>query len=117
MLTTPHCERLFLDEKFAIGQMFRKMGKTPEFALLGCGADIDSEGRRSLWRRYTLSMEGFEADITEVFPDRDMFVHGEAWLSKKIKHVPTADMYKVEGKAHVYAVDPVHRGTSELVSA
>ncbi|KAH9987147.1 hypothetical protein BJV74DRAFT_878396 [Russula compacta] len=73
ILTTPSCERLFLDEKFAIGQMFRKRQTPPQFALLECGSNTE-DGRRVLWRRYTLSMEGFECDITEVFPDRDMFI-------------------------------------------
>ncbi|KAA1468902.1 hypothetical protein DENSPDRAFT_915591 [Dentipellis sp. KUC8613] len=80
-ITTPQCERLFLDEKFAIGQMFRRMGQVPVFALVACGSG-DENGKRRLWRRYTLTMEGFECDITEVFPDRDMFVRCEAWLSE-----------------------------------
>ena len=29
-------------------------------------------------------MEGFECDITEVFPDRDMFVLGEQWLDGEL---------------------------------
>lgn len=37
--------------------------------------------KRKLWRRYTLSTDGFAAEIVEVFPDRDMFVQGERWLS------------------------------------
>jgi hypothetical protein len=47
-------ERLFLDEKYAIGQMFRKMQTPPQFALLDCGAKVE-DGKDSLWRRYTLS--------------------------------------------------------------
>jgi len=82
-LTAPHCERLFLDEKFAIGQMFRKMQSPPQFALLECGSRIEG-GTRVLWRRYTLSTEGFVCDITEVFPDRDMFVLGEKWLTREV---------------------------------
>ena len=81
-LTSSLCERLFLDEKFAIGQMFRKMQTPPQFALLECGSKLE-DGKRVLWRRYTLSTEGFECDITEVFPDRDMFVLGEQWLSRE----------------------------------
>ncbi|KAN0115638.1 hypothetical protein V8E52_006757 [Russula decolorans] len=79
-ITTPHVERLFLDEKFAIGQMFRKMQAPPQFALLECGSKVEA-GKRVLWRRYTLSTEGFLCDIVEVFPDRDMFVQGEKWLN------------------------------------
>ena len=82
-ITTPLCERLFLDEKFAIGQMFRRMQMPPQFALLECGGRLE-DSKRVLWRRYTLSTEGFECDITEVFPDRDMFVLGEQWLSREL---------------------------------
>jgi hypothetical protein len=82
-ITTPEVERLFLDEKFAIGQMFRKMQTPPEFALLDCGSKFEKEARkRVLWRRYTLSTDGFLCDIVEVFPDRDMFVQGEQWLGE-----------------------------------
>ncbi|ETW79282.1 hypothetical protein HETIRDRAFT_323280 [Heterobasidion irregulare TC 32-1] len=92
-ITTPHCERLFLDEKFAIGQMFRKVGKVPEFALLNCGLE-DAEGDvQKLWRRYILAMDGFECDITEVFPDRDMFVR-DSWIEEGI----TGDVGVEEGK-------------------
>ena len=80
-ITTPLVERLFLDEKFAIGQMFRRMQTPPQFALLECGSKFEA-GKRVLWRRYTLSTEGFLCDIVEVFPDRDMFVQGEQWLSE-----------------------------------
>jgi chorismate-pyruvate lyase len=82
-ITAQLCERLFLDEKFAIGQMFRKMQTSPQFALLQCGSEVE-DGKHVLWRRYTLSMEGFECDITEVFPDRDMFVLGEQWLDGEL---------------------------------
>ena len=81
-ITTPQVERLFLDEKFAIGQMFRRMQTPPQFALLECGSKFEA-GKRVLWRRYTLSTEGFLCDIVEVFPDRDMFVQGEKWLSQE----------------------------------
>ncbi len=83
------CERLFLDEKFAIGQMFRKMQTPPQFALLDCGVGFE-DGKNTLWRRYTLSTEGFVCDITEVFPDRDMFNLGERWLDEEHVNVPTA---------------------------
>jgi hypothetical protein len=75
------CERLFLDEKFAIGQTFRRMQTPPQFALLDCGVGF-GDGKNTLWRRYTLSTEGFVCDITEVFPDRDMFNLGERWLDE-----------------------------------
>jgi hypothetical protein len=81
-ITTPLAERLLLDEKFAIGQMFRRMQTPPQFALLECGGKFET-GKRVLWRRYTLSMDGFLCDIVEVFPDRDMFVQGEQWLRER----------------------------------
>jgi len=62
--------------------MFRKMQSPPQFALLECGSKVEA-GKRVLWRRYTLSTEGFLCDIVEVFPDRDMFVQGEKWLSEE----------------------------------
>lgn len=63
--------------------MFRKLQSPPQFALLECGSRFEG-GRRVLWRRYTLSTEGFVCDITEVFPDRDMFVLGEQWFSSEL---------------------------------
>jgi len=103
----------FLDEKFAIGQMFRKMERLP-VRMLGCGADIDSEGRRSLWAPLHALDGRFETDITRYSLTGTCLCSEKAWLSKEIKHCRQADMYKVEGKAHVYADDPVHRG---MVSA
>jgi hypothetical protein len=53
--------------------MFRQMNCTPDFALLEVGVEpIGNSAREKLWRRYTLSMEGFECEITEVF-DRRIF--------------------------------------------
>lgn len=79
-ITDPRIEELFLDEKFAIGQMFRKMGTQAEFALLECGTSVDAiTGKDKIWRRYILAMEGFECDIIEVFPDREMFTR-EDWI-------------------------------------
>jgi hypothetical protein len=83
-------ERLFLDEKFAIGQMFRKMQTPPKFALLECGSKLEA-GKRVLRRRYTLSTEGFLCDIVEEFPDRDMFVQGEQWLGESQKAVSSQE--------------------------
>jgi len=80
-ISAPLPERLFLDEKFAIGQMFRKMQTPPQFTLLDCGIEVE-DGKETLWRRYNLSTEGFVCDITEVFPDRDMFKLCEKWLDE-----------------------------------
>ena len=58
------------------------MQAPPQFALLDCGVGF-KDGKNTLWRRYTLSTEGFVCDITEVFPDRDMFTLGEQWLDER----------------------------------
>ncbi|TFK47631.1 hypothetical protein OE88DRAFT_1636212 [Heliocybe sulcata] len=78
-LTSPECERLFLDERYAIGQLFRQLRLAPKFTLLKVEARI-IDGRRELERTYRLENTGISCDITEVFPDRDMFVLGRAWL-------------------------------------
>lgn len=80
-ITSPLAETLFLDDKFPIGQMFRKMGRPPTFSLQNVETDI-VDGKRELRRTYTLSTEGFFCEILEVFPDRDMFVQGETWLKE-----------------------------------
>ncbi|KAF9526101.1 hypothetical protein CPB83DRAFT_795269 [Crepidotus variabilis] len=93
-ITSPEVAHLFLQEKYAIGQMFRRMEKVPQFELLavGFGAVKDKEDdqvvqsytadvRRQLWRKYTLVMPHFECEILEVFPDRRMFSSSEMWLS------------------------------------
>ncbi|KAF9228401.1 hypothetical protein BS17DRAFT_773645 [Gyrodon lividus] len=78
-ITSPECERLFLDEKFPIGQTFRQLRRNPRFSLLNVET-LAVRGKRELRRTYTLETEGFLAEILEVFPDRDMFTRGEAWL-------------------------------------
>lgn len=79
-ITDPYIEEIFLDERYAIGQVFRKMGAQAEFALLECGTSVDAiTGKDKIWRRYILAMEGFECDIIEVFPDREMFSN-EEWI-------------------------------------
>ncbi|KAI8998907.1 hypothetical protein BD414DRAFT_407676 [Trametes punicea] len=80
-VTSPECERLLLDEKFALGQIFRHLRRYPEFSLLNVGAQV-VDGRRELSRTYRLETEGISCDILEVFPDRDMFSKGEAWLTE-----------------------------------
>ena len=117
-ITNARYAQLFLEEGYAIGQIFRKTGAVPDFALLSAGlvtedlsegdlenifagqaktedleegstngskgsSDADANLKRAktkLWRRYTLSVDGFACDIVEVFPDRSMFTRGEAWL-------------------------------------
>lgn len=70
-------------DKFPIGQMFRKLEKLPNFELL----DVDfgdsegtNDGADQLWRKYRLHVDGFETEILEVFPSREMFQRGDDWL-------------------------------------
>ncbi|KAL4079297.1 hypothetical protein J3A83DRAFT_4356199 [Scleroderma citrinum] len=77
-ITSAAAERVFLDEKFPIGQTIRKLGPVPRFALLS----VEAPTKRELRRTYTLEIDGFAAEILEVFPDRDMFARGEAWLTE-----------------------------------
>ncbi|KAH9946366.1 uncharacterized protein BXZ73DRAFT_95864 [Epithele typhae] len=79
-LTSPECERLLLDEKFAIGQIFRHLRAYPNFTLLSVSAQVVS-GKRELRRTYKLETDGIACEILEVFPDRDMFDKGVAWLT------------------------------------
>ncbi|KAK0457853.1 uncharacterized protein EV420DRAFT_1309588 [Desarmillaria tabescens] len=90
-MTSPRAANLVLVDKYPIGQTFRMLGQQPAFELLGVefgrppkstdkeGYDDDVE-EEQLWRRYRLSVEGFEAEILEVFPSRDMFSRGTDWL-------------------------------------
>ena len=80
-VTSPECERLLLDEKFALGQIFRQLRVYPEFSLLDVGAQV-IDGKRELQRTYLLETEGIMCEILEVFPDRDLFDMGAAWLDQ-----------------------------------
>ena len=102
-ITSPEVAHLFLEEKYAIGQMFRRLEKVPAFELLSVGLGRVEEGesdkahksffgdnekglkstntKDQLWRKYKLVIPDFECEILEVFPSRRMFVDGEAWLS------------------------------------
>ena len=91
-ITSSQCARLFLEEKYAIGQMFRRLEKVPAFELLAVGSGPVDEIERSskpsrggkddeeLWRKYRLVIPDFECEIIEVFPSREMFMAGESWL-------------------------------------
>ncbi|KAG1716482.1 hypothetical protein ID866_686 [Astraeus odoratus] len=80
-ITSPDAERIFLEEKFPIGQTFRKLGQTPRFTLLSVETPTVGN-KRELRRTYTLETEGFVTEILEVFTDRDMFTRGELWFSE-----------------------------------
>ncbi|KAJ3789049.1 hypothetical protein GGU10DRAFT_392934 [Lentinula aff. detonsa] len=84
-LTSPECERLILDAKFAIGQTFRQMKQVPEFTLKNVEVEESAEGEEELRRTYTLMSPGIECEILEVFPSREMFVDGEEWLKKQAR--------------------------------
>ena len=75
-----------LDEKFAIGQTFRHLRVFPRFTLLDVETDVVN-GKRELRRTYRRETEGIICDILEVFPDRDMFDIGEAWLDQHHENV------------------------------
>jgi hypothetical protein len=101
-ITSPEVAHLFLEEKYAIGQMFRRMEKVPAFELLSVGLgpvpseddnkrpsypnafpsgkSTDQNGKQ-LWRKYKLVIPDFECEILEVFPDRAMFAEGDAWVN------------------------------------
>lgn len=93
-ITSPECADLFLREKYAIGQMFRRLQQIPAFDLLAVGlGPVDDNGKtpgpfstkdkesNQLWRKYTLTIPNFECEILEVFPSRDMFRQGNSWLT------------------------------------
>ncbi|KAH6916099.1 hypothetical protein BKA70DRAFT_479134 [Coprinopsis sp. MPI-PUGE-AT-0042] len=109
-ITSPEVAHLFLEEKYAIGQMFRRMEKVPAFELLSVGiGPVPSEddkkrpsnlstlpsrkssdqNAKQLWRKYKLVIPDFECEILEVFPDRDMFADGDAWVNGEARHANT----------------------------
>jgi hypothetical protein len=94
-ITSARAAELFLVEKFAIGQMFKKLQLQPMFELLEVGFGVppasdgktekDSgrlgeDGDRRLWRKYKLAVPEFDCEILEEFPSRDMFIFGDSWL-------------------------------------
>lgn len=93
-INSSRCAHLFLEEKYAIGQMFRKLQTPPQFELLevGLGAPRDTDASahpekpttQQLWRRYKLSIPEFQCEILEVFPSRNMFAHVEEWLNEAV---------------------------------
>jgi hypothetical protein len=92
-ITCPTSARLFIGEKYAIGQVFRELGKIPRFELIAVGVGESTSGevgklpsleslkRHELWRQYKVDCEGFECEILEIFPTREMFRRGINWLN------------------------------------
>ena len=97
-IASPECARLVLEEKYAVGQVFRRLAKPPMFELLAVGMgcyDPETGGKSAgvariqdasnqIWRKYRLATPEFECDILEVFPSRSMFTHCEAWLEDRL---------------------------------
>lgn len=92
-ITSQRSAHFFLEEKYAIGQMFNKLEVLPTFELVavGVGAEAEEKGvmgvtapavdaHGQLWRRYKLIAPELECDILEIFPSRNMFLNGEGWL-------------------------------------
>ncbi|KAF8753831.1 hypothetical protein RHS01_06752 [Rhizoctonia solani] len=67
-------------ESHAFRSLARQPGAKAEFDLLEVGLEEVEDGKESLWRRYILRAEGFECDVREIFPDREMFAGSEDWL-------------------------------------
>ncbi|KAJ7350049.1 hypothetical protein DFH08DRAFT_742458 [Mycena albidolilacea] len=96
-ISSARCARLFLEEGYGIGQLFKKVGISPSFELLevGIGGPDDTAtvekgvglglGEGRLWRRYRLGIPEIECEILEVFAAREMFVVGEAWLEGEVE--------------------------------
>jgi hypothetical protein len=106
-ITSPECANLFLIEKYAIGQMFRRLEKIPAFELLAVGlgpvddndkdktpgafsTSNDKKKSNQLWRKYTLTIPNFECEILEVFPSREMFLKGDSWLTGEYAKAETS---------------------------
>jgi hypothetical protein len=87
-ITSPECARLVLEEKYGIGQVFRRIAKVPGFDILAVGVGPspkapgkeDKQANDQLWRKYRVGVPEFECEILEVFPSREMFTHCEHWL-------------------------------------
>ncbi|CAG7847664.1 SubName: Full=Uncharacterized protein {ECO:0000313/EMBL:CCA72492.1} [Serendipita indica DSM 11827] len=86
-ITSEPAAQRFLDERYAIGQVFRILGRVADFHLLevetGQGnGSIGKPGKEYLKRKYLLKTEGFECEIVEVFVDREMFsMNNQEWLA------------------------------------
>jgi len=110
-ITNPDFERLFLDEKYPIGQTFRKMQRSAVFTLLDAQTQV-VDGKRELRRTYRLATEGFLCEILEVFPDRDMFTRGEAWLTESKVDLELENTCAVESQDTIPRWLPVSKGST-----
>jgi hypothetical protein len=68
--------------------------RVPLFSLLNVSTRDFGESKedgggykRELSRLYKLETDGFECEIEEVFPDREMFVTCERWLDSHVEPV------------------------------
>jgi len=92
-ITSEPAAQRFLDEKYAIGQVFRILGRVADFHLLEVNTsqgntEIGTPGKEYIRRKYLLKTDGFECEIEEVFPDRAMFSPSmEDWLATPDSYV------------------------------
>jgi len=91
--------------------MFRAMDKLPVFDLISVGFG-SPDNPKQLWRKYTLSIPHFECEILEVFPDRQMFVDPDRWLSG----LPSPVLYNID-TALYQALRPVLVGALLLMAS
>jgi hypothetical protein len=87
------------------------MQRSAVFTLLDAQTQV-VEGKRELRRTYTLSTEGFLCEILEVFPDRDMFTRGEAWLTESKVDLELENTCAVESQDTMSRWLPVSKGNT-----
>jgi len=85
------------------------MHRNAQFSLLDAQTQV-VDGKRELRRTYTLETEGFLCEILEVFPDRDMFSRGEAWLMES--QIELENPCAVESKGIMSRWLPVSMGNA-----
>ncbi|KAJ7648273.1 hypothetical protein DFH06DRAFT_1423784 [Mycena polygramma] len=108
-ISSARCAHLFLEEKYGIGQLFRKLEATPSFELIsvGIGGQGDAVsvagGGPHLWRKYKLSVSEIECDILEVFPSREMFVRRELWLKDQARVPALPEMRRATSTAVLWS--------------
>ncbi|KAF8645806.1 hypothetical protein AX16_007561 [Volvariella volvacea WC 439] len=99
-VTSPLTEKLLLDDKYPIGQLFRCLQQIPDFTLVNVECK-EIDGKRYLNRLYKLEVEGIVCEILEEFKDRDMFTRGAAWLDEQpINGAEEKGVAKAEAEDH-----------------